>query len=113
VGLNGCREASARCGDRRAERRREIDQRRPGAASDAERNGVPAETVERRYYGGIRNFFELYQPLATGWRVYNNSEKSGATLIASGGIVRRQRIYRAKDWRQIVEANEKFTGEAR
>ena len=25
---------------------------------------VPAETVERRYYGGIRNFFELYRPIA-------------------------------------------------
>jgi predicted ABC-type ATPase len=73
---------------------------------------VPPETVERRYFGGIRNFFELYEPLATGWRVYNNSDKSGATLIASGGITKRQRIYRAKDWRQIVKANQQVRGQA-
>lgn len=44
---------------------------------------VPPETVERRYYGGIRNFFELYQPLADTWRIYNNTEPGGAKLIAS------------------------------
>lgn len=34
---------------------------------------VPDEVVRRRYLAGIRNFFNLYQPLATTWAVYNNS----------------------------------------
>ena len=68
---------------------------------------VPPETVERRYYGGIRNFFELYQPLAKTWKVYNNEQRSGARLIASGGTGRQQRIYRAKDWKTIEAVKER------
>jgi predicted ABC-type ATPase len=65
---------------------------------------VPPETVERRYYRGIHNFFELYQPLAATWKVYDNAAEPGARLIASGGIARSERIYRAKDWKAILQA---------
>lgn len=34
---------------------------------------VADEVVRRRYLAGVRNFFGLYQPLATTWAVYNNS----------------------------------------
>lgn len=34
---------------------------------------VPEEVVRRRYSAGIRNFFHLYQPLATTWAFYNTS----------------------------------------
>lgn len=34
---------------------------------------VPAETVRRRYYAGLRNLFNLYQPVVTSWAVYNCS----------------------------------------
>ena len=34
---------------------------------------VPDDVVRRRYWGGLRNFLELYQPLATTWRFYDNS----------------------------------------
>jgi len=34
---------------------------------------IPAETVRRRYRTGLRNFFKLYQGLASSWRVYDNS----------------------------------------
>ena len=74
---------------------------------------VPTATIERRYLGGIRNFFELYQPLATSWRIYNNMDRSGAKLIASGGAERKQRVYRAKEWkiiRQIAESQERGAG---
>ena len=60
---------------------------------------VPADTIERRYLGGIRNFFELYRPLATTWRVYNNEDYPGGKLIASGGSGGAERIYRAKEWK--------------
>ena len=64
---------------------------------------VPAETVERRYFGGLGNFFELYRPLATTWRMYNNTDPSGAKLVASGGLQSRERIYRAKEWKTILD----------
>lgn len=70
-------------------------------------HNVPPDTVRRRYYGGIRNFFELYQPIADTWWVYDNADPAGARLISSGGRVKRQRIYRAKDWKQILAARDR------
>jgi predicted ABC-type ATPase len=35
---------------------------------------VPDETVRQRYSRSVRNFFELYSPLADEWRLYDNSE---------------------------------------
>jgi predicted ABC-type ATPase len=34
---------------------------------------VPAETVRRRYWRGLRNFFDLYLPLANTWTLCDNS----------------------------------------
>ena len=34
---------------------------------------VPAATVRRRYRAGLRNFFSLYEPLATSWGLYDSS----------------------------------------
>jgi predicted ABC-type ATPase len=45
---------------------------------------VPEETIRRRYERGLKNFFGLYQPIATTWRMYDNTNRSGAQLIASG-----------------------------
>lgn len=51
-------------------------------------HNVPEETIRRRYNSGIRNFFQLYQPLADNWRFYDNSNPLEIRLIASGrGIV--------------------------
>lgn len=36
-------------------------------------HAVPSETVRRRYRNGVCNFFELYGPLASTWRLYDNS----------------------------------------
>ncbi len=36
-------------------------------------HNVPAETVRRRYAAGLRNFFTLYQPLVSGWVLYDSS----------------------------------------
>lgn len=45
---------------------------------------VPDEVVRRRYHRGLSNFFQLYRPLATTWRFYDNSSDVGPPLIASG-----------------------------
>jgi|APGre2960657505_1045072.scaffolds.fasta_scaffold00504_5 predicted ABC-type ATPase len=34
---------------------------------------VPEPTVRRRYRTGLRNFFELYEPTASTWRLYDGS----------------------------------------
>jgi predicted ABC-type ATPase len=45
---------------------------------------VAEDVVRRRYQGGLRNFFELYRPLADGWSCYDNTAISGPRLIAKG-----------------------------
>ena len=44
---------------------------------------VPEATVRRRYHAGIRNFFRLYQPLASSWQMIDNSREE-PQLIAAG-----------------------------
>jgi predicted ABC-type ATPase len=45
---------------------------------------VPEAMVRRRYRRGLRNFFELYQPIATMWRVYDSAVSDDPLLIAAG-----------------------------
>jgi len=42
---------------------------------------IPEDTVCRRYVSGLKNFFQLYMPIADSWRFYDNSEN--LKLIAS------------------------------
>lgn len=66
-------------------------------------HNVPEETIRRRYRAGLRNFFNLYEPLASAWRLYDTSSPD-PRLVAEGlesqpikvydeavwGVVRRQ-----------------------
>ena len=45
---------------------------------------VSEATVRRRYSRGLHNFFYLYQPMATTWRMYDNTDVSNIRLIAEG-----------------------------
>ncbi len=47
-------------------------------------HNVPEDVIRRRYKAGIRNFFQLYQPLTESWRFYDNSDPSGPKVIAAG-----------------------------
>jgi len=63
-------------------------------------HSVPESTIRRRFRAGIRNFFELYQPLASTWQMIDNS-KEEPRLIAAG-IGRRASIVQEKAlWRKI------------
>lgn len=63
---------------------------------------VPEDVVRRRYAAGLRNFFELYQPLAATWRMYDNSLRT-LRLIARGKGRRVTRIAASELWSGIVE----------
>lgn len=47
-------------------------------------HAVPEATVRRRYAAGLRNFFRVYRPLATTWRLYDSSRARGPRLVAAG-----------------------------
>ncbi|MBI5833450.1 MAG: zeta toxin family protein [Armatimonadetes bacterium] len=45
---------------------------------------VPPDVVRRRYETGLANFHSLYRPLATTWRMYDNTDTSAVRLVATG-----------------------------
>ena len=47
-------------------------------------HSVPKQTIRRRYAAGLRNFFTVYRPMATIWRLYDNSGTTGPRLVAAG-----------------------------
>lgn len=62
---------------------------------------VPEATVRRRYRAGLRNFFELYQPIATTWRMYDNSQAGLMRRIAAGSYAGVTRVAHKKLWESI------------
>lgn len=63
---------------------------------------VPEATIRRRYDKGIRNFFSLYQPLADGWRVYDNTDITPRP-IASGSGTQVECVTDAAVWNRLKE----------
>jgi predicted ABC-type ATPase len=63
---------------------------------------VPKDTIRRRYGRGLRNFFQLYLPIATTWRMYDNSEGSRPRRIASGSGGRVTRVGDRPLWDRIA-----------
>src|SRR5688572_24870821 len=54
---------------------------------------VPDDVVKRRYAGSLRNFFELYQPIADSWTVFDNTDPLNRLEIAVGTERRVEAVY--------------------
>ena len=65
---------------------------------------VPDDVIRRRYIGGLRNFFALYQPLATGWHFYNSSNPGRPTMVAAGVGTTEVAVFDAPLWKSIKES---------
>lgn len=61
---------------------------------------IPDAVVRQRYARGIDNFFDLYQPLADEWAVYDNSG-SEPRLIASGTGNKTEHIAENSSWQAL------------
>ena len=59
---------------------------------------VPEETVRRRYIKSIQNFFNLYQPLADNWVIFDNSENNNPVKVAEGNLLTNITIYQEPQW---------------
>lgn len=64
-------------------------------------HNVPEETIRRRYHVGLKNFFNLYRPLADSWFFYDNSQSTGPLLLASGLKQSSIDINNAVIWEQV------------
>ena len=62
---------------------------------------VREETIRRLYDSGLWNFFGLYQPLATTWRMYDNSRWTRPKLIAWGGASLKDKVLDRRLWQQV------------
>ncbi len=67
-------------------------------------HNVPEETIKRRYHSGLKNFFNLYRPLADSWYFYDNSLGAKPLLLASGEIQTGTVVNNKVLWEQITEA---------
>jgi predicted ABC-type ATPase len=64
-------------------------------------HSVPVETIKRRYIVGLKNFFNLYTPLADSWQFYDNSD--APFLIASKTSKNDTIINDMKLWQHLLE----------
>ncbi|MCD7896490.1 MAG: zeta toxin family protein [Planctomycetaceae bacterium] len=46
---------------------------------------IPSEVIERRFKAGLRNLFQLYIPIATSWKILDNSVPGHPLDVAEGG----------------------------
>jgi predicted ABC-type ATPase len=68
-------------------------------------HNVAEDVVRRRYEGGLRNFFELYRPLADGWSFYANTMLSGPRLIAKGKGDVDKEVHNREIWAKLCGVN--------
>ncbi len=64
---------------------------------------VAPHVVRRRYFGGARNFFRLYRPLADSWLVCDNSTSGRPSRVAVGRGATVGQIWDTSLWRQFSE----------
>jgi predicted ABC-type ATPase len=64
---------------------------------------VPLETIRRRYKAGLRNFFELYRPLALTWEMLDNSDIGAPRTIAVGHSDGTLEVDNTIIWNQLNE----------
>jgi len=62
---------------------------------------VPEPTIRRRYAAGLKNFFAIYQPMATTWQVLDNGGKVAVPVASQ----RRDELIVSNplQWDQIVK----------
>lgn len=61
---------------------------------------IPEETIRRRYDRSLRNFFELYEPLADWWEMFDNRRRMPRP-IARGGVDLPVTVTRPRIWSSL------------
>ena len=64
---------------------------------------VAEDVARRRYQAGLRNFFRVYQPLATTWTMYDTSLLNAPQLVATGSSNTVVKIYEQETWAAIIK----------
>lgn len=60
---------------------------------------IPEDVVRRRFPRGIRNFFQIYLPLAHSWNIVDNT--SQLTTLVAFGTSGKETVVEQKTWNQL------------
>jgi predicted ABC-type ATPase len=67
-------------------------------------HSIPPEVIRRRHALGLRNFFDLYAPIADYWALYENS--SQLKRVAEKPIKELPKVYDRAVWEAMVKSTE-------
>jgi predicted ABC-type ATPase len=67
---------------------------------------VPPETIRRRYRAGLKNFFDLYEPLVSSWAFYDNSAYE-PQLLAERLEFEPARVYDRITWAFVTQRGQR------
>ena len=67
---------------------------------------IPEEVIRRRYVGGLKNFFNLYLPLADVWSAYDNTLSRSTILVAEGRRGQGEVVHLPEVWKRMKEIAE-------
>lgn len=65
-------------------------------------HNIPEDVIERRYYAGIRNLFNLFMNEVDYWAIFMNTKKP-MTSIAVGGMAYEKQIIEVELYNKMVE----------
>lgn len=63
---------------------------------------IPSDVIERRYYRGIKNLFNLYIPICDHWHVLNNVS-APSKMIAQSSMQLEETILNNDIWQTILK----------
>jgi len=67
----------------------------------ADGHDIPENTIRRRYERSLRNFLNIYEPVADAWRVYDASAKT-PQIIAYGDKLSGAMIIKRQVWKKMI-----------
>lgn len=68
-------------------------------------HNIPEDVIYRRYFKGLRNFFNLYKPIADSWMIYDNSNFGNPKIVAEGNR-NGDKIFEREIWDKICRQAE-------
>ena len=68
-------------------------------------HNIPVDVIERRYYRGIKNLFDLYAPVCNKWIVVNNAGQE-PVIVAKGGTDFEKIIFNDDIWNNILKQHD-------
>jgi predicted ABC-type ATPase len=67
---------------------------------------VAEESIRRRYGRGLKNFWQVYRPLADRWAVYDNSRSSLPIMVAQGTRTGLDTVLDSDSWSEFREISQ-------